>query len=92
MLGVFEAFAAPAAYSMIPDYFPPQGRAMANAILALGAVLGESFASLSTILINLFGWRETYFIIGTTGVIFALLALVVIRDPERGRFDPKVTE
>jgi MFS family permease len=92
MLGVFEAFAAPAAYSMIPDYFPPQGRAMANAILALGAVLGEAFASLSTILIDSFGWRKTYFIIGAIGVLVALLALMFIKDPERGRFDPKVTE
>ena len=82
MLGIFEAFAAPAAYSMIPDFFPPQGRAMANAILALGAVIGEAFASLSTILIDFFGWRETYFIIGSFGVLVALLALTIIRDPE----------
>lgn len=92
MLGVFEALAVPAAYSLIPDFFPPSGRAMANAILSLGVVLGGGLASIATLMINKFGWRETYFIIGFIGILLALLALMFIRDPERGRFDPKVTE
>jgi predicted MFS family arabinose efflux permease len=40
-------------------------------------------------MIGHFGWRETYFIVGCIGVLFALIALILIKDPERGRFDPK---
>ena len=43
-------------------------------------------------MIGAVGWRKTYFIVGCMGIIFAFLALLVIRDPERGRFDPKKTE
>jgi MFS family permease len=92
LLGVFEAFFAPAAYSLIPDYFPPSSRAKANAFLTLGVVIGSGLASISTLIINSVGWRRTYFLAGAIGVFFAVLALVFVKDPERGRFDPKMAK
>jgi predicted MFS family arabinose efflux permease len=86
---VFEAFFPPSAYSLIPDYFPPSYRARANAILALGTVLGNGLASISTLIINSVGWRRTYFLVGALGVLFGVLVLLFVKDPERGRFDPK---
>lgn len=92
LLGVFEAFAPPAAYSMIPDYFPPEKRTTANAVLSLGIFVGAGLASITTILIGSVGWRKTYFIVGCFGIFFACIALTFIRDPKRGRFDPKKPE
>lgn len=92
LLGVFEAFAPPAAYSMIPDYFPPERRTTANAVLSLGIFVGAGLASVTTILIGWLGWRKTYFIVGCFGIIFAVIALIFIKDPKRGRFDPKKPE
>jgi MFS family permease len=92
LLGVFEAFAPPAVFSLVADYFPPEKRTTANAVLSLGIFVGAGLASVTTIMIGAVGWRKTYFIVGCMGIIFAFLALLVIRDPERGRFDPKKTE
>lgn len=92
LLGVFEAFAPPAAYSMIPDYFPPQKRTTANAVLSLGIFVGAGLASVTTIMIGAIGWRKTYFLVGCLGILFAIIALIFIRDPVRGRFDPKKPE
>jgi len=39
------------------------------------------------LLINLVGWRGSFYIIGSTGVIFAILGLILIREPKRGKFD-----
>ncbi len=88
LLGVFEAFAPPAAYSLVADYFPPERRTTANAILSLGIFVGAGLASVTTIIIGLIGWRQTYFTIGCCGIIIAVIALILIKDPKRGRFDP----
>ena len=37
VLGIGEAFSAPASYSLIADYFPAEGRGEANGIYAFGA-------------------------------------------------------
>ena len=88
LLGVFEAFAPPAAFSLIADYFPPNKRTTANAVLSLGIFVGAGLGSMSTIMIGAVGWRYTYFIVGCIGIAFAVVALLFIRDPQRGRFDP----
>ena len=41
------------------------------------------------LMIEAFGWRYAYLITGITGVVFALLALIFIVDPVRGRFEPR---
>lgn len=91
-LGVFEAFAPPAAYSMVADYFPPEKRTTANAVLSLGIFVGAGLASITTIMIGWIGWRKTYFIVGCFGIVFGIIALIFVRDPPRGRFDPKKAE
>jgi MFS family permease len=81
MLGVFEAFAPPAAYSLVADYFPPNKRTTANAVLSLGVFVGAGLASVTTIMIGLVGWRQTYFYIGCFGILVAIVALLFIKDP-----------
>ena len=90
MLGFFEAFCGPPAYSLIVDYFPPEVRTTANAVYAFGIYIGAGLSSIINIMISELGWRWAYAISGITGIIIGLLALLVIRDPVRGRFEPRV--
>jgi MFS family permease len=88
-LGVFEAFCAPASYSLIADSFPPEVRTTANAYFAGCIFVGASLSSLSTVMIGKIGWRDTYGVVGIYGVISGLLVLIFIEEPMRGRFDPQ---
>ncbi len=48
MLGVFESFSAPTAYSLICDYFPPEQRSFANSFFTGALFLGASLSNIST--------------------------------------------
>lgn len=47
LLGFFQSFLNPAAYSMIADYFPPEKRTRASSIYNLAIYLGGAMASIS---------------------------------------------
>ena len=59
VLGVGEAFSAPASYSLIADYFPAEGRGEANGIYAFGVYIGSGLGSLSIAMAQQIGWRNT---------------------------------
>ncbi|MGI8467368.1 MAG: spinster family MFS transporter [Pyrinomonadaceae bacterium] len=83
-VGVGEASCAPAANSLIADYFPAEKRARATSVFMLGLPVGLalSFAVSGAVARN-YGWRAAFFIAGLPGLICVLLALF-IREPERG--------
>lgn len=85
MVGVGEASYTPAAQSLIADYFPGRGRALALGIfwggLALGGVLGIWVGGE---LEGLYGWRAAFLAVGIPGFILAMLA-AQLRDPARVR-------
>jgi MFS family permease len=85
MVGVGEASYTPAAQSLIADYFPGRGRALALGIfwggLALGGVLGIWVGGE---LEGLYGWRAAFLAVGIPGFILAMLA-AQLRDPARIR-------
>lgn len=89
-LGFFEAFCGPPAYSLIVDYFPPEVRTTANAIYAFGIYVGVALSSMINILIEYLGWRWAYAISGFFGILVGLLVLIIVKDPIRGRFEPRV--
>lgn len=90
MLGLFEAFCGPPAYSLIVDYFPPEVRTTANAIFAFGIYVGNALSSMIIVLISSVGWRWAYAITGFIGIFIGFLVLFGIKDPIRGRFEPRV--
>ena len=57
MLGFFEAFCGPPAYSLIVDYFPPEVRTTANAVYAFGIYVGNALSSMIILMISKDGWR-----------------------------------
>ncbi len=87
-VGLGEAGGSPPAYSVIADYFPAQRRGLGLAIYALGVPIGTMFGSGAGAWIDKhYGWRMAFFAVGAPGVMLALLVLVLVREPPRGRFD-----
>lgn len=89
LLGLFEACIGPPAYSLITDFFPPEKRTLANSVYSFGIYIGAALSNITILIIHSIGWRMTYFVIGCFGIFVGVLGIIVIRDPERGRFEPK---
>lgn len=97
-VGVGEAAAAPAAYSMLTDMFPRRLRATALAIYSSGIYIGSglglfvgaqivdrwnrAFADGGAPL-GLAGWQAAFLIVGPPGLLLAPL-LLMVREPRRG--------
>jgi len=89
-VGLGEAGGSPPSYSVIADYFPPQRRGVGLAIYSLGVPLGTMIGSAAGAWIDkAYGWRMAFFAVGAPGVGLALLVLILVREPARGRFDAK---
>jgi MFS family permease len=97
-VGVGEATLAPAAFSLISDYFPKDKLARALSVYAMGILIGSGLASIvggavvqavlkvPTVEIPVLGtmaaWRLTFLIVGLPGIAIALL-LLTVREPIR---------
>lgn len=88
-VGGGEAGYAPAAQSLISDYYPPEKRASALAIFALGVPLGTLFGALAGgYIAQNINWRAAFLIVGIPGLLFALMVAIFMREPRRGQSDP----
>jgi predicted MFS family arabinose efflux permease len=84
VVGLGEAAYAPAAQSMISGAFPQERRAAAQAIFAVGMLLGGAAGHvLGGIIGPRFGWQEALFIVAFAGIVPGI-ALFWIEDPPRG--------
>jgi MFS family permease len=91
-VGIGEAGGTPACNSIIADYFPADRRSMAMTVFALGAPIGAWLGSdIAGYVSTLHGWRSAFLVLGIPGVILALIIMVTIKEPKRGRLDA-VTE
>ncbi len=99
-VGVGEATASPAAYSLISDYFPQRLRATALAAYSAGLFLGGGLSLLIGGLIverwngaypnggpmGLVGWQAAFMAVGLPGLLLAMW-VATIREPVRGAID-----
>ncbi len=84
-VGIGEAACSPPAHSLIADYFPPERRATALGIYAMGIHVGIMFGLLAGGWINeFFGWRTAFFVVGLPGLALALVLRFTVREPPRG--------
>lgn len=97
-VGVGEATLAPAAFSLISDYFPKEKLAKALSVYSMGILIGSGLASilggaivqavtkLPVVDVPLLGemapWRLTFIVVGLPGILVALL-LFTVREPVR---------
>jgi MFS family permease len=87
-VGIGETACQPASHSLISDYFPPGVRTKPLAIYGLGLPVG-SFAGMiiGGFILDHWGWRAAFFVVGLPGIIMALLTWRFIKEPQRGRYD-----
>jgi predicted MFS family arabinose efflux permease len=87
-VGVGEAGGVTPAYSMIMDLYPPGQRARALSAYSFGIPIGSALGILlGGVLASLIDWRYAFFAVGLAGIVLAPLFRLVVREPERGRFD-----
>lgn len=89
LLGFFEAFLAPTAYSIISDTFPQEKRTIALSTYGFGGYFGAFLSQLTLLIILSLGWRATYALAGFFGTIVGIVAMIIIREPGRGVYDPR---
>jgi MFS family permease len=101
-VGIGEASASPAAYSMISDSFPKERRATALSIYSSGLYIGgalslpigglvvsrwtRTFPDPATAPLGLAGWQAAFLAVGLPGLLLALWVLS-LREPLRGASD-----
>jgi MFS family permease len=100
-VGIGEATASPAAYSLISDWFPKEKRATALAIYSSGLYLGGGISLLvgGQIVerwnamfpdrsgpLGLAGWQAAFMAVGIPGLLLALW-VSTLREPFRGQAD-----
>jgi MFS family permease len=83
-VSIGEAGCAPAAHSLISDYFGPDRRTFAIAIYTSGSAAGSLMAAIAGGWISEhFGWRQTFVFFGVVGILFAILFRLTLREPPR---------
>ncbi len=83
-VGIGEAAGTPPAHSMISDYFPPERRAHALSVYAMGLYLGIMFGYLMAGWMGqFFGWRVTLIAVGLPGLALAALIAATVKEPPR---------
>src|SRR4051812_6997905 len=101
-VGIGEASASPAAYSMISDSFPKEKRATALSIYSAGLYIGGALSlpiggfilsrwnaawpAAGTAPLGLVGWQAAFLAVGLPGLLLALWVLT-LREPQRGASD-----
>jgi MFS family permease len=101
-VGIGEASASPAAYSLLQDYFPREKRATALAVYSSGIYVGVGASLIfggavvaywaanyteATRPFGLAGWQATFLAFGIPGLLLALLFYLTVREPVRGAID-----
>lgn len=87
-VGFGEAGGVPPSYAIVSDYFPSGRRGTALSIYNLGppigAALGTAFgASIAAA----YSWRDAFIVLGSIGLIAAVLLRIIVREPVRGGLD-----
>lgn len=101
-VGIGEASASPAAYSMISDWFPKAQRATALSIYSSGLYIGGAlslpiggfvlsrwnlaYPDPATAPLGLVGWQAAFLAVGIPGLLLALWVLS-LKEPQRGASD-----
>jgi predicted MFS family arabinose efflux permease len=91
-VGIGEAGASPAAQSLLADYYPPQRRASALSVFALGGPIGGLFGAIvAGMVAQTYGWRAAFFVVGLPGLLLAILFWLTADEPSRGAQDSPVS-
>lgn len=89
-VGIGEAACTPPSHSALSDYFPPNRRATALAIYSLGIPIGTMLAAFGGgWLVQNYGWRAAFIMLGAPGLLLALIVKLTVREPPRTGVAPQ---
>jgi MFS family permease len=92
-VAVGEAGCIPPAQSLLADFFPREERTRAFAIYSLGSPLSVILGGFVAGWINqYYGWRATFVILGFPGILLAILAWGMLREPRRASNSDSATD
>jgi predicted MFS family arabinose efflux permease len=80
-LGTISAMFNPMSFSLLTDYFPPERRATANSLIQSGNYVGWGLSSISILLIQRFGWRSTFGVLGAAGALMGAVCILFVKEP-----------
>lgn len=84
-VGVGEAGGLPPSQSLLADYFPPERRGTALAVLGtifpIGGMIGFLVGGWVT---HYYGWRMALAVVAVPGLLLALIVRLTLREPPRG--------
>lgn len=87
-VGVGEAGGVTPAYSLLMDYYPPGKRARAISLYSFGIPIGSALGIVfGGVIASLVDWRFAFFAVGIAGVLLAPVFRMLVKEPERGRYD-----
>jgi MFS family permease len=87
-VGAAEGGGSSCSLSLIADYFPKHQRGAAFGIFFSSTALGVGIIFLfGGMIVGDYGWRAAFTVAGLPGVILGALALLTLRNPQRGRYD-----
>jgi MFS family permease len=91
-VGVGEAGGVAPAYSLISDFFPPHQRARALAVFSFGIPIGSAAGILiGGLIASRLDWRLAFIAVGIAGIVLAPIFRLLVREPQRGRFDAQAS-
>ena len=95
-MGVSEAFYIPAALALISDYHRGSTRSMATGLHMSGIYAGQILAGFGAWIANnpacALGWRLTFETFGFIGVVYAIVVIFFLRDPQGDQKNEEVDE
>lgn len=87
-VGIGEAGCSPPAYSLLGDYFSREKRSTAISIYSMGIYAGVLLGFMvGGHVAQAYGWRAAFFLVGTPGLLLALILKLTLREPPRAGAD-----
>jgi MFS family permease len=86
IIGLAQAFAMPAAISILSDYFVEK-QGVAVKFLSVGLYLGSGCASFSLLFAMALGWRWSVLLAGLVGISLTPVLYHTVKEPERTIFN-----
>lgn len=87
-VGIGEAGGVPPSYAIISDYFPSGRRGTALGIYNLGPPIGAALGvAFGASIAAAYSWRDAFIVLGSVGLLGALLVVLIVKEPRRGGLD-----
>lgn len=80
LMGVSEALYIPAGLAMITDYHTGKTRSLAVGIHMTGFYAGQSLGGFGAVVAAHYGWQQTFYLFGLTGVAYALVLAFFLQE------------